>query len=195
VLAAMLSFCAAGYDRVVLERTGNLTELGFYVVGVQIAGYLSVFSTSIDDTFQPDIFESIVHRNFRKCFKIVAVKIGICSFIVLMFLILAPFVVDILTAGRYVASTGYAMIVALSAITSMLYYSLSQVTIALGYSQMTLINKVIGSVFCLVMYTVLIRKWGAVGAAWGIVVSYMIFFLGNLALLGLKNKFKKNVHS
>lgn len=192
VLAGMLSFFAAGFDKVILERTGKIVELGFYVVGVQIAGYLSVFSTSIDDTFQPDIFESIVKRDFRKCGKIVAVKLALVSVIVLGFIVMAPFVVNILTAGRYVDSTKFAVIVALSSITSMLYYSLSQVTIALGYTKITLLNKIVGGLFCIWMYKVFISNWGAIGAAWGTVLSFVIFFIGNLVLIGLKIKFKND---
>jgi len=188
VIAAMLSFFSNGYDKIVLERIGNVHELGYYVVGVQIAGYLSVFSTSIDDTFQPDIFQSVVQRDFKKCTKIILSKIGLLSVIVLFFIAFAPFLVDVLTAGRYVVSTKYAMIVSLSAISSMLYHSLSQVTIALGYTKITLINKVVGSILCVAMYTMLILKWGAIGAAWGTVVSFIIFFIGNLFLVWIKNR-------
>ncbi|MDP4276049.1 MAG: polysaccharide biosynthesis C-terminal domain-containing protein [Bacteroidota bacterium] len=190
VLASMLSFFATGFDRVILERQGNLAELGFYVVGVQIAGYLSIVSTSINNTFQPDIFESVVHRDFRRCTRIIVVMVGFVSVVALVFIALAPFLVNILTAGRYVASTKYAMIVALSSITSMLYYSLSQVTIALGFTRITLINKIIGSLLCIWMYSMFISKGGAIGAAWGTVISFVLFFIGNVALIGLKMKFK-----
>ena len=33
------------------------------------------------------------------------------------------------------------------------------------------------------MYSVLIEKYGATGAAWGIVISFLLFFLGNLILI------------
>lgn len=193
VLANMLSFFSTGFDKVLLERMDNIVELGFYIVGVQIAGYLGVFSTSIDDTFQPDIFESIIQRNFKKCAKIIAIKLCIVSFIVLLFIVLAPFVVDILTAGRYVDSTKYAVIVALSSITSMLYFSLSQVTIALGYTKLTLINKIAGGAICIWMFSTFIAKWGAIGASWGIVLSYIVFFIGNIFLIALKMKYRYDV--
>lgn len=188
VIAAMLSFFSSGYDRIALEKLGNITELGFYVVGVQIAGYLTIFSTSINDTFQPDIFQSIVQRNFRKCVKIIILKVLFVSVIVLFFIVLAPVIIDILTAGRYIVSTKYAVIIAISTITSVLYHSLSQVTIALGYTYITLINKVIVSCICVLMYTELISRWGAIGASWGTVLSFLLFFLGNLILIFLKVK-------
>lgn len=188
VIAAMLSFFSNGYDKIALERLGNVIELGYYVVGVQIAGYLNIFSTSIDNTFQPDIFQSVVEGDLKKSTKIILGKIGILSIIVLLFIILAPFLVNILTAGRYVVSTKYAIIVSLSSISSMLYHSLSQVTIALGYTKIILINKLIGSVMCIAMYSMIISKWGAMGAAWGTVVSFIIFFIGNLSLIWIRRK-------
>ena len=183
VIAAMLTFFCTGYDKVLLEREGDLYSLGIYSVGVTIASYLNVFSTSINDTFQPDIFESIVKRNFRRCFKFIVMKLSIMSTIVLLFSIFAPFIVSLLTYGRYDSSSPFAIIVSISSITSMLYYSISQVTIALGYTKITLTNKIIGSILSIISFHVLISNFGVYGAAWCIVLSYIYFFTGNLILV------------
>lgn len=188
VIAAMLTFFSSGYEKVVLERMGDLVEMGYYVVGATIAGYIGVFSTSINDTFQPDVFQSIVKKDFRRCFKVISAKIALISIIVIVFIATAPFVIDILTAGRYMNSVDYAQIVAISSITSMLYYSFSQVTIAMGYTSITLTNKIIGSILSVIAYTVLINKYGATGAAWGVVLSYLFFFIGNVILVIIKKK-------
>lgn len=188
VIADILSFFSGGYDKVLLERGGNLTTLGIYVVGVSIASYLNVFTNSINDTFQPDVFQSIVKKNYRKCAKIIFVKIALITVVVAAFILAAPFLIRLLTAGRYVASTPYAMIVSLSCITSMLYYSFSQVTIARGYTTVTLLSKILGSILCVFLYQILISRFGAIGAAWGIVLSFAIFFIGNLFLFIIKEK-------
>lgn len=183
VIAAMLSFFSSGYDRVLLERQGDVVTLGIYAVGVSIAAHLNIFSTAVNDTFQPDVFQSVVQRNFKKCVKVIALKVGIVAGIILLFILFAPFLVKVLTAGRYVASTKYAMIASLSLVTSIMYYSISQVTVALGYTQITLINKITGSLLCIIMYSYFINKWGAIGAAWGTVVSFLLFFIGNILFL------------
>lgn len=193
VMASMLTFFSNGYDKIVLERNGDIAMLGIYSVGVSIANYLHIFSTSINDTFQPDIFENIVKRNFPKVAKYIGVKLIIMSICVIGFIVFAPFLVRVLTFGRYVASTRFAIIVSLSTITSMLYYSFSQVTVALGYTSITLINKIFGSVVSVVSFTILINKYGSVGAAWGLVLSYIYFFIGNVTLVFIKyNKERKN---
>ena len=91
----------------------------------------------------------------------------------------------------YVASTKYAIIVSLSTIVSMMYYSMSQVTVALGFTSITLVNKILGSVLSILSYGILIPKFGAVGAAWGMVLSYFYFFLGNTIMVVIKYKAKK----
>lgn len=188
VIAAVLSFFTGGYDKILLERQGDLYALGIYAVGASIASYLNVFTTSINDTFQPDIFQSVVQRNFKKCAKIVFLKVSIITVVVVAFVISAPLLIKILTAGRYVESTPFAVIISISSITSMMYYSFSQITIARGFNKITLINKIIGSIICVGLYYVLINKWGAYGAAWGIVLSYIVFLLGNVVLYMLFEK-------
>lgn len=192
-LAAMLTFFTGGYDRVLLERIGNVNELGYYVVGIQIAGYITVFQTSIGATFQPDLFQAIVQRNNKKLLKVIAMLNGSTAIVVFTFIILAPFIIDILTAGRYNESVKYAQIAALSTLTSSLYYTVSQITIARGKTTIPLINKIVGSVLCILMFNILITRYEFVGAAWGLVLSYIITLIGNLVLLKIYS-FKKNAN-
>lgn len=191
VLASMLTFFCTGYDKIILERQGDLHILGIYSVGVTIAGYLSLFSSSINDTFQPDIYESIVKGQYVRCIKLVAMKISFMSLCVICFAISAPYIIDILTFGRYLESAPYAIVIAISSITSMMYYSMSQVTVALGYTRITFINKIIGSVVSIISFGILIKYWGAIGAAWGVVLSFLYFFLGNAIMVYYYHKKKK----
>ena len=168
-IAALLGFFFNGYDKVFLERLGNNTELGYYTVGVSIAGYITVFQTAISSTFQPDVYESVVRRNKRRLFKIICVMTGGTTLIVFTFIICAPFVINILTAGRYLEAVSYSQIVALSTLTSMIYYSASQIIIALGYTKLTMLNKIISTVLAVALFSILIEKFQFVGAAWGLV--------------------------
>lgn len=191
VIASMLTFFSTGYDKVFLERLGDLTALGIYSVGVSIAAYMNVFGSAINDTFQPDIFQNVVQRKYRTCLKYIAIKLMIMTACVAVFCLFAPYIISILTFGRYESSTIFAVIVSLSSITSMLYYSMSQVTVALGYTSITLVNKIIGSIISIISFNLLINYFGAIGAAWGVVLSYFYFFLGNVVLVLIKKKNKK----
>lgn len=184
-IAAMLGFFSNGYDRVFLERLGNVQELGYYVVGVQIAGYITIFQTALGSTFQPDIFQSIAERNYKKLAKISTLLIGGVTIIVIIFIVAAPLVIQILTAGRYMQSVKYTQIVAFSTITSAIYYTISQVTIALGKSYLTLFNKIITSICSIALFSMLINKYQFNGAAWGLVLSFLVSAIGNLTLLAI----------
>jgi len=182
-LAAMLTFFTGGYDRVLLERIGNVNELGYYVVGIQIAQYISVFQTSIGSTFQPDLFQAIIQKDSKKLTKVITMLIGSTAFVVFIFILLAPIIIDLLTAGRYNESVKYAQIAALSTLTSAMYYTVSQITIARGQTTIPLINKIVGSVLCIFMFNFFISRYEFVGAAWGLVFSYIMTLFGNLILL------------
>ncbi len=183
VVAAMLNFFANGYDKVVLERAGDLHALGVYNVGFSIAMYMNVFSNSINDTFQPDVFESVVKKQYARCVRFILLKLGLMSVMVILFVLFAPLAIRILTYGRYMESVPFAIIISVSSLTSMMYYSMSQVTVAIGYTFVTLANKVLGSILSIVSFYILVRHFGAVGAAWGVVLSYLYFFIGNVLMV------------
>lgn len=189
-IAAMLGFFSNGIDRVFLERLGNNNELGYYSVGVSMASYIGVFHTAIGNTFQPDLFQSIVQKNKKRLVQIITLLVGSTAVIVFAYIIAAPLVVKILTAGRYMMSVGYTRIIALSTLTSAMYYTVSQITIALGKSTVTLLTKIFTTLASVAMFSYLITEYEYIGAAWGIVLSFIISMLFNLLLLWLSNKTK-----
>ena len=189
-IAAMLGFFSNGYDRVFLERLGNNTELGYYSVGVSMASYISVFQSAIGNTFQPDLFQAIAQRNRKQLAKVVVLLVGSTACIVVVFIVAAPVVVKILTAGRYMMSVKYTQVVALSTLTSAMYYTVSQITIALGKSKITLATKIITTLVSIMMFSVLINHYAYIGAAWGLVFSFLVSLVVNLLLLYFHSKVK-----
>lgn len=189
-IAAMLGFFSNGIDRVFLERLGNNTELGYYSVGISMASYINVFRTAISNTFQPDLFQSIVEKNKKKLAQVIFLLVGSTTVFVLVFIIAAPLIVKILTAGRYMMSVGYTRIIALSTLTSAMYYIVSQITIALGKSTVTLITKVLATFVSIVMFSYLISEFEYVGAAWGLVLSFLISLVINILLIWISDSIK-----
>lgn len=190
--AGVLGFFSNGYDRFFLEKQNNINELGIYSVGFQTASYLGIFATAIKSTFQPDVFKAIAEKNLTKIIKINLMTIVVISFFVVLFIIFCPYLIYLLTAGRYVSSTIYAQIIALSIITSNIYYLISQVTFASGLSNLTLINKIIGASLTVLLFYLMIPEFGAIGAAWSMVISFAFSSITNVILLFInKNKFLK----
>lgn len=187
-LAATLGFFTNGYDRVYLERLGQVEELGFYVVAFSICNYLHVFSDAVGNTFQPDIYRSIANRSTKSFFKYTSLVLGTNALIVAVFIALSPFIIDILTAGRYVYSVIYMKVLAVSSFASALYYMVSQFTVAIGMTKVTLYNKILTSIISIFLYKFLIDNFQFMGAAWGVTLSFLISAITNILLIYINKK-------
>ena len=194
VIAGMLSFFNTGFDKVLLERLGNLSELGYYSVGMQIAGYLTIFSNAINSTFQPDIYECYSKKNYRRLAIYIGIIIGSITIISSIYIAIAPFIIGLLTAGRYVYSAHYSQIIALSTISAAVYYSSSQISIAMGYTKLLMVVKFLGSFVSALVFIILIHHYQYEGAAVGTVASYIVYFIINvIALWVFKRKELKRI--
>lgn len=194
VLAAMLTYFTNGYDKVLLERGGDIITLGYYSVACSMAAYINVFSNAVKGTFQPDMYQAISQKNIKKVIGVASIVVVAVGIVVGIFIIFCPWLIKILTAGRYVQSTQMCRIVSISALTSTIYYQVSQFTYGTGHSKLTLINKIVGTVINIGLITFLVKSYGAYGAAWSMVLGYVVFFTGNILLLFVVRKklFDKN---
>lgn len=188
-LSATLGYFTNGFDRTYLETLNDTTEYGYYVVGVSIAGYLSTFSTAVNNTFQPDLYQSVIAKEWSRYIKYVLVMLACVAVIVIAFIVLCPFIIDILTAGRYIASTPYAQIVGISTFTSTLYFLINNYTITTNRPKLYLVTSVIGSVFIVVAMPMMVDRFKFVGGAWMTVLSFVLFSVINIMLLALSRKF------
>lgn len=190
-LSAMLGYFTNGFSTTYLESVGQVTEYGIYIVGVSIGAYLTVFSTAVGNTFQPDLYEAVIKRQWWRYAKVCMIEIGFAALTAIVFIILAPYIISILTAGRYVASTPYAQIIALSTISSTIYFLINQFSIATDHPRLYLYTSIAGSIFIVVCTPVAVSRWQFYGGAWMSVVSFIAYSIINLALLlGLKLKHK-----
>lgn len=88
-------------------------------------------------------------------------------------------------------SVKYTQIIALSVLTSAMYFTVSQITVALGKSKITLLTKIITTIFSVIMFSYLINHFAFIGAAWGMVLSFVVSLFVNLILLWLSFKYSK----
>ena len=188
IIAASLGYFFTGFDRALLVNLEDTVLLGLYNVALSISGYLVIFQTSLSDTFQPDIFEAVANRNKKKLIIIIG-GITLLNIIpVLVFIVFAPLLINLLTAGRFTEAYGYARVLSLQNVTSGIYYSISSLIIALGYSGITLISKIIASIISIFMFRYLITNFDFYGAAWGQVLSFVVMILAIMVVVLFKRK-------
>lgn len=181
--AAMLGFFTNGFDKTYLESVGNVTEYGYYCVAASIAAYLHVFSGAISNTFQPDVYEAIATHNNRRLLKVFVVQLSMLFVLVLVFIIVCPYLIYLLTAGRYMESTSYTRIISIATVTSAMYFNINCFTIAKGHPQLSMWTSIIGSGLIILSMWFAVKNWTFVGGAWMASISYVIFFFVNVMLL------------
>jgi O-antigen/teichoic acid export membrane protein len=188
-LGSMMEYFSGGFTNTYLESIGDINEYGYYIVGASMGGYLMTFSLAIMHTFQPDIFEYIAKKNNGKLIKTIAMELLLIGTGVLLFIALAPQIIGLLTAGRYVASANYARIIAMTSFTTMLFYHVNDFSIINNHQHMYLVTTIIGSIFIVIAMKFATQYFSYTGGAWVNVMSNVIFAAVNLVLLVLyRNK-------
>lgn len=194
ILAAASGYFLRGFDRALLVNLNDNVQLGLYNVAISISAYLAIFQTSINNTFQPDIFEAVAKNNKKKLITIIG-GINLLNLIpIIIFIAFAPFIIKILTAGRFTDAYVYARILALNNISMTLAYTMTGIFIAKGYTFLSMTSEVIGAILSIFMFNILINKYNFYGAAWGQVLSYiLIFIIGIIVYFIYKNFFNKPI--
>lgn len=192
-LAGALEFFSNGFGRVLLERLNDNIEYGYYSVGNQFSIYMNFITVALFTTFNPDIYECAVHDDRHKLLQIFSVIFVVEAVLVILFIIFAPYIVNILTAGCYDQSVKYARILVVSQLCIMSYMFLNDVTIAYGHSRIVLYTRIIVAVIAFFVLTCLVDNHRYVGAAWGQSIVYLIYLIVNLILF--MNVFKKLIYN
>lgn len=187
-LSATLGYFTNGYDRTYLETLGDTTTYGYYIVAATTAGYLTTFSTSIGNTFMPDLYESVVKRQWGRYARFVAVNLLCVSAMVAAFIALCPLILDILTAGCYVGAAPYCRIIALSTVTSTVYFLINNYTITTNRPKLYLYTSIAGSALVMAAMPEAIGRYGFYGGAWMAVLSFVAFSIFNLIFLAFSRR-------
>lgn len=193
-LAGCLEFFSHGLGRVMLERVGNDIEYGYYSVGNQFSIYMNLITTALFMAFNPDIYENTVQGNNGKLLKILTILLVVESITVFLFILLAPYIINLLTAGRYVFSVRYAQILSLSQIFILIFNYINDVTIAYGYTKIIMWTKIIVGLLSIMILQFLINKYSYIGAAWGQSIIYIFYIIINLGLLFTMKYKRSNVN-
>ena len=191
-LSALFWYCLTGIDRLFLENLGQVEMLGIYNVGLAISGYLQIFYTTVSNTFEPDIYQTIAQKNKKKLAIIMGTIIGVVVVANAFFILFAPLLIDVLTAGRYVESTPFARILALHNITMAVYYMVVRLLVGNGYVKGELFVRIVGAICSLVCFYFLIQHYGFYGAAWGQVLSFAMLAVIGLVYIGVKKTRENN---
>jgi len=190
-VAYIIQFFLIGIDISFLEKINDTTNMGLYVVAISITGYLSILYTALSQTFEPDLYKAVADYDYKKIIKIVCLIILILLPIIVLFITLSKPIISVLTYNRYTEAYHFAQVLALGVLTTYLMVAIEGVINAFGYTKITLINKIVGSVLAVLFYHYLVSNFQFIGASWGRVLApFFVFVIGIFSLSILKSRIK-----
>ncbi|HOF59039.1 MAG TPA: oligosaccharide flippase family protein [Candidatus Cloacimonadota bacterium] len=183
IVAGCIDYFTNGIDRAMLAGLKDDVNLGLYSIALRFSGYIYMFYYVISITLEPDFFQALSTKRHSRLIKITLGLIISNVLIVLAFIVATPLILKILTVGRYTAAAGLTRIMALKSITAAFYFIISTIIIIKGYTKITLLNKAIAALVITSVFRYLISNYQFVGAAWGQVLSYVVFTAVSAAFL------------
>lgn len=192
-LSTMLWYFAGGVDRYFLASVNDTYNLGLYNIGLQISGYMAIFITVLMQTFEPDIYKAIADNNQKRIWKLGLLIVASNAIINMLFILICPYVIDLLTYHKFTASAEFTQIVTLKNVSISLYFVINTIIIGYGYTKSSLMIRAISAIICYFMYKLLIDNYGFYGAAYGQVLSFVIMTLVAIVFLFFLSYKKKKV--
>ena len=185
----IIQYFLIGIDIALIESLGDVETMGLYVVGATIGNYLTVFYTALSQTFEPDIYEAVARKSYKKILKIVCLIVVILILIIVGFALLAKPITYVLTYNKYTAAYVFARIIAISVLTSYLMTAGETVLNAFGYTKTCLVCKILSAFCAVVIYHYLINEFAFFGAAWGRVMApFSVFIFDAIAISIIMSK-------
>jgi O-antigen/teichoic acid export membrane protein len=66
IIGAYAYFPIGNIDRIFLERLGNISEYGYYSIGLTISGFAGTFFLALFQSFEPDLYKFISQKKYKK---------------------------------------------------------------------------------------------------------------------------------
>jgi O-antigen/teichoic acid export membrane protein len=189
IVAGYAHYPIKSIDRIYLERLGNLSELGYYSLGLTASNFINLAAAALFMAFEPDVYKLVVDKNFSKLRIIGSVYLLIVVVMVIVFILLSPYLMDFLTSGKYTRSYKYANINAIGVFFMQVFGLANAIIIALKKTNYALYINLIGGSAALLIYYLLIQWQDFQGANYAYVLVAIILSIASL--LFIKHELKR----
>ncbi|WP_317942669.1 lipopolysaccharide biosynthesis protein [Carnobacterium maltaromaticum] len=191
VPAAIILWMLSSTDRILLKRFGTLDELGVYLVAMKVVAILAIFQNIFITIWVPTAFKWKKNNKSNEIFPIISEILTFCMSLVFISILL--FKVPIV----WILSNEYKDVIYI--VPFLLFYpimyTLSETTgIGIAFSRKTKYNLYVSlsvMIINIISCTLIIPKYGAIGASIAIAISYIsYFFIKTLVSRNVWFKFK-----
>lgn len=196
IFSGILSMVLQSADIIALERlSGDMTEVAVYGLAALFGRSLMVLPGAIGRIYFRKIAESVSNGDggWKEISHMLLVTIVLCLLISLFLYIFVPVIIEIFYKNNYFASIEILKIMCVGVVFSGLWSALSVINVASKKPSHALIISLVGVVTCLISLAILIPKFGAKGAAWGMNCSYALGSVVGLSMLFKKNRIHNSV--
>jgi O-antigen/teichoic acid export membrane protein len=195
IIGSYAYFPIGNIDRLFLERLGNITEYGYYSIGLTISGFAGTFFLALYQSFEPDLYRLIAQKKYKQYGIFAFLYMSLIAVLSILFLLFSGQVVSFLTDGRYTYASVYANIFILGIVLMQAGGFFEQLFTAFGKTKLAMWRNIIMGVFSILLYYALIRNFQFFGANIARVIISGVYVLVGAILFTIfikRNKYETN---
>lgn len=192
IIGAYAYYPIGNIDRIFLERLGNITEYGYYSIGLTISGFAGTFFLALYQSFEPDLYRFIAHKKYKQYAIFLFFFIIILGALTLLFIFFSEPVVSYLTSGRYTHASSYANIFIIGIFFMSVGGVFEQLFTAYGATKYVMWRNILMGVFCVITYYFMIKHYQFPGANINRVVTSVFYLISGALLFFIYVKRKKH---
>lgn len=167
-------------DRLFIRELISREELGVYDIGYKIGSIILILQASLILAWLPYFYEKLKHIDQTNKHKVVGISyvlmLGLLIGAALLWLV-SPLIYDLFVGQDFSAGIIYVPYVALSYVFLGFYKMFAGYLFYLKKTWTLSIIAIFNTVLNLVLNYILIREYGAIGAAYATLISYFCFFI------------------
>ncbi len=176
VPATLIGYGLNSMDTIFLRSMTTYTELGYYSVALKIVSLLTLVQTSFTSFWSPIAFKWKAEGEKNEKFELVSKGITFCMSIILIVILMFKNFIPIILSEEY----NKIIYILPFLLFHPIFYTMSETTtLGISFSRKTGYNiavSLVSIIVNLVLNTILIPIYGAVGAAIATGISYIVFF-------------------
>ena len=193
-----LSVLDTQFDKYMIARLASIGGAGIYSVGQKIASSIFTYMNSIENVFSPQVYKRMFDLRDKGSDSIGKYLTPFAYISILLALVVAIFseeIISILTPAPYHGAKD--IIAVLAMFYGLMFFGKinSRQLIFMKKTHITSLLTMIRIVINVGLNIIFIKKWGAIGAAWGVLVagliSNAIFFFVSQHYYEVKWEYKK----
>lgn len=186
IISGLLSLTMLTSDVIVLERLSeNQREVAIYGLAALFARSALFLPTVLSRVYFRDIADSsiTVEERAARILKLLLWSAAVSAVISVAVFIVGPILIEELYGDRYVESIPLVKVMTIGIFLGSLWAAMSTVNVALKVPRNAVRVSAVGAAASIIFLSVLVPRWGALGAAWAMNGAWLTGVLLGLILL------------